>query len=46
MLALIEVYRQGLGQRARQASDEIIEAEFQESTVEAPAIAGPGDGAQ
>jgi len=46
MLALIEVYRQGLGQRARQASDEIIEAEFQETSAEAPSIAGPDDGAE
>ena len=45
-LALIELYRQGLGLRARQASDEIIEAEFQETNGEAPSIAGPGDGAE
>jgi hypothetical protein len=45
-LALIELYRQGLGLRARQASDDIIEADFQETNAEAPAIAGPGDGAE
>lgn len=45
-LAQIEQYRQGLAQRAQQASDEIIEAEFEETSVEAPAIAGPDDTAE
>ena len=45
-LAQIDFYRQGLGQRLRRLSDEIIDAEFKETHQEAPSIAGPGDGAQ
>ena len=45
-LAQIDFYRQGLGQRLRRVSDEIIDAEFKETHQEAPSIAGPGDGAQ
>jgi len=44
VLVQMRLYREGLDQRARQASDEIIEAEFQETNEEAPSIAGPGDG--
>jgi len=47
VLAQIEFYRQGLGQRLRRVSDEIIDAEFKEThQALAPSIAGPGDGAQ
>ena len=45
VLAQIELYRQGLAQRARQASDEIIEAEFQPANDEVLLITGTGDGA-
>jgi hypothetical protein len=45
VLAQIEQYRQGLAQRARQVSDEIIEAEFQPTNDEVLSITGPGDGA-
>jgi hypothetical protein len=42
-LAQIDFYRQGLGQRLRRVSDEIIDAEFKET---APSIAGPDGDAQ
>ena len=38
VLAQLDFYRQGLGQRLRQVSDEIIDAEFKET---APSITGP-----
>jgi hypothetical protein len=38
VLVQLDFYRQGLGQRLRQVSDEIIDAEFKET---APSIAGP-----
>ena len=38
VLAQLDFYRQGLGQRLRRVSDEIIDAEFKET---APTIAGP-----
>jgi hypothetical protein len=38
VLVQLDFYRQGLGQRSRRVSDEIIEAEFKET---APTIAGP-----
>jgi len=46
VLAQMELYRQGLAQRARQASDEIIEAEFEAATDEVLSITGPGDGGE
>lgn len=42
-LAQIDFYRQGLGERLRRASVEIIDGEFRET---APSIVGPADGAQ
>ena len=45
-LAQIEFYRQGLGQRLRRVSDEIIDGQFSETHQAAPSIAGPDDGAQ
>src|SRR5262245_32577052 len=42
----IEFYRRGLGQHLRQIADEIIDAEFSETKLEAPPLVGPGDGAQ
>ena len=46
VLEQIELYRQGLGNHLRRVSDEMIDAEFSETTHEAPSIAGPDDGAQ
>jgi len=45
VLAQLELYRQGLGQRARRVSDEIIDAEFEDATHKVPSIA-PVDGPQ
>ena len=45
VLAQLELYRQGLGQRARRVSDEIIDAEFEDATHTVPSIA-PVDGPQ
>jgi len=42
----IEFYRRGLGQHLRQIADDIIDAEFSETKLEAPPLVGPGDGAQ
>src|SRR5262245_55405425 len=42
----IEFYRQGVGQHLRQIADDIIDAEFSETKLEAPPLVGPGDGAQ
>ena len=44
VLAQLDFYRQGLGQRLRRVSDEIIDAEFKETA--APSIAGPDGDAQ
>jgi hypothetical protein len=43
VLVQLDFYRQGLGQRARRVSDEIIDAEFKEANHKAPSIVGPGD---
>ena len=42
----LDLYRQGLGHRLRQVSDEIIDGEFSETEQESPPITGPGDGGQ
>lgn len=41
-LEQLDFYRQGLGQRLRSVSDEIIEADFTETVHDAPSLAGPG----
>ena len=46
VLAQIDFYRQGLGQRLRRVPDEIIDAEFKETDQEAPSITGPDGDAQ
>ena len=46
VLAQIEFYRQGLGQRLRRVSDEIIDGQFSETHHAAPSIAGPDEDAQ
>jgi hypothetical protein len=46
LLEQIELYRQGLGPLSRRASDEIIDADFNEAEPEAPSIVGPNNGGE